>query len=88
MDLFSVAGGMSTGGSIGTMLGMIKETDPDLHASVVKAIEGIGKKEPIKENKGFSMDDITKDNLGVILEAIKTAKPDVYKALRDNFAMD
>lgn len=88
MDLFSVAGGMSTGGSIGTMLGMIKETDPDLHASVVKAIEGIGKKESVEENRGFSVDDITKDNLGIILGAIKTAKPDVYKALRDNFAND
>jgi len=80
MDLFSVGGGMSTGASIGTMLGMIKKTDPDLHNSVIKAIEGISGKER-STNSGFSFDDITGDSITKLLPLLKSVKPEVYEQL-------
>jgi hypothetical protein len=78
MDLFSVAGGMSAGGSIGTMLGMIKETDPELHKSVISAIENVSKKD-----KGFSLDNIDAKTVEMAMAFIKTTKPEVYKQIKE-----
>lgn len=80
MDLFSVNGGMSTGASIGTMLGMVKKTDPELHASIVDAIGSIGK-DKTNSSSGFSMDDITGDNILKLLPLLKSVKPEVYEKI-------
>ncbi|MDD4437647.1 MAG: SPFH domain-containing protein [Tissierellia bacterium] len=78
MDLFSVAGGMSTGGSIGTMLDMIRETDPELHKSVINAIENVSKKD-----KGFSLDNIDEKTVEMVIGLIKATKPEVYKQIKE-----
>ena len=78
MDLFSVAGGMSAGGSIGTMLGMIKETDPELHASVVKAIEGVAAKD-----KEFAFNDIDAKTVETALTFLKATKPEIYNQIKE-----
>ena len=83
MDLFSVGGGMSAGGSIGTMLDMIKETDPELHSSVVKAIEGITNKKKGESTSGFSFDNIDAETVKMILSVLKTTKPEIYKQVKE-----
>ena len=94
IDLFKVSGGMSAGGSLGTFLGMIKETDPQLHDGIVKAIAKVGgdavpapgQSKPTAE--GFSLDSITKDNIPSILLMLKHAKPDLYEAAKTSLLGD
>lgn len=92
MDLFSVQGGMSAGGSIGTLLGMIKETDPELHTSLLKTLENIAakKEQPApkagqKEKPAFTLGDITAEGAVQLLDLLKTMKPDVYEAIKGRF---
>jgi hypothetical protein len=60
------------------MLDMIKETDPDLHKSVINAIENVSKKD-----KGFSLHNIDEKTVEMVIGLIKATKPEVYKQIKE-----
>lgn len=85
MDLFSVEGMVSNGGGLGAFLELIKESDPELHNSVVKAIETVGKKPSNETNSGFDIGSISEENIPAMLEMLKTMKPELYNTIYNSF---
>lgn len=84
MDLFKVSGGLSAGGSIGTFLEMIKESDPELYSKINNVLDKVAPPKTKEGEPGLTMEslnDLTAESVGQIAAALKLAKPDLYDAL-------